>query len=82
MNYKLLTVVIIWDKKLIWNNILSLCFRQSYIHVHKNPTKCSSMQIYISCKLTLRASGSQHLSTGVLNPFSTPDDGCCYTRNM
>ena len=65
-----------------------------YINVNKNPTRCNSMQIFIYCKATLHVVPIRPRWTGVAVPvvwpvlepavtvFSTPDVGCCDTRNM
>ena len=55
-------------------------------YVNKNPTRCNSMQIFIYCKVTLYVLKTVTTASGipeaVVIVFSTPDDGCCDTRNM
>ena len=44
---------------LTWKDvsIVNSWFRASQFNVNKNPTRCNSMQIFISCKVTLHVSG-------------------------
>ena len=72
------------------NTACALLAVDSYNTLNKSPTRCYSMQSDLfHCKVTLHVSGVT-VAVPILWPvpeaavtvFSTPDDGCCDTRNM
>jgi len=75
------------DEKYIHEFIFNSWFRATQFNVNKTPTRCNSMQIFIHCKVTLHVSGVtapiiRSTKKVAVTVSSTPDDGCCDTRNM